>query len=102
VVTLALILLMLKNRNQILGTLKHRKAWGYTIGGSFMGAYLSMFLWLAGMKYTLTSIAAALNQTSTVFIYFFAVIFLKEEFSLRRIFGVALAIIGVVLITFTN
>ena len=96
------ILIFLKDRSKILSSLKIRKSWGFTISSAFMGAYLSMFLWLAGMKFTLTSIAAALNQTSTIFIYVFAMVFLKEQYSHRKALGVGLAMIGVLLVTYAK
>jgi drug/metabolite transporter (DMT)-like permease len=102
IIGLLFILIFLKNKSNILSTLKIRQSWGFTISGSFMGAYLSMFLWLAGMKFTLTSIAAALNQTSTIFIYLFAILFLKEKFSYRKAVGIALAMIGVLLVTYAR
>jgi drug/metabolite transporter (DMT)-like permease len=102
IVGLLVILIFLKDRSNILSTLKNRQSWGFTVSGSFMGAYLSMFLWLAGMKFTLASIAAALNQTSTIFIYVFAILFLKEKFSYRKALGVFLAMIGVLLVTYAK
>jgi drug/metabolite transporter (DMT)-like permease len=97
---LFIIMLFIKDRMKIIHTLKIRKSWVFTVCGSFMGAYLSMFLWLAGMKYTLTSIAAALNQTSTIFIYVLAVMFLKENFNTRKALGVVLAMVGVFFVTY--
>jgi len=102
IVGLLVISIFLKDWSNILSTLKNRQSWGFTISGSFMGAYLSMFLWLAGMKFTLTSIAAALNQTSTIFIYLFAILFLKEKFNYRKALGVVLAMIGVLLVTYAK
>jgi drug/metabolite transporter (DMT)-like permease len=96
------ILIFLKDRSKILSSLKIRKSWGFTVSGAFMGAYLSMFLWLAGMKFTLTSIAAAINQTSTIFIYLFAIIFLREQYSHKKALGVSLAMIGVLLVTYAK
>ena len=97
-----LILIFLRERSNILSSLKIRKSWGFLVSSAFMGAYLSMFLWLAGMKFTLTSIAAALNQTSTIFIYILAIFFLKEKFSYRKAWGVAIAMIGVLLVTYAK
>jgi DME family drug/metabolite transporter len=102
IIGLLIILLFIGNRVKILSSLKNRQSWGFTLSGSFMGAYLSMFLWLAGMKFTLTSIAAALNQTSAVFIFIFAVLFLKEESGHRRSIGVVLAMAGVFLVTYVK
>jgi drug/metabolite transporter (DMT)-like permease len=99
IIGLLVILIFLRDRSNILSTLRNRQSWGFTISGSFVGGYLSMFLWLAGMKFTLTSVAAALNQISTIFIYLFAMLFLKEKFSYRKAAGVALAMIGVLLVT---
>jgi drug/metabolite transporter (DMT)-like permease len=100
IIGLVIILIFVKDRSKIISSLKNRQSWGFTVSGSFMGAYLSMFLWLAGMKFTLTSIAAALNQTSAVFIFIFAILFLSEKFSYRRSLGVVLAMIGVLLVTY--
>jgi drug/metabolite transporter (DMT)-like permease len=102
IVGLSIILIFLKDRSKIISTLKNRQSWGFTVSSSFMGAYLSMFLWLAGMKFTLTSIAAALNQTSAIFIFVFAILFLKEKFSYRKSLGVVLAMIGVLLVTYAK
>ena len=57
-----------------------------------------MVLWLAGMKYTQVSIAALLNQTSTVFIVIMAAIFLKEGITLRKAISVGLAVLGSILV----
>jgi drug/metabolite transporter (DMT)-like permease len=102
IIGLLVILVFMKDRGKILSSLRNRQSWGFTISGSFMGAYLSMFIWLAGMKYTLTSVAAALNQTSTIFIYLFAIIFLKEKYGYRKALGVGLAMIGVLLVTYAK
>lgn len=68
--------------------------------GSFVGAYLSMILWLVGMKYTQVSTASALNQTNTIVIFIFAAIFLKEKINLLKMIGIILAIIGALLVIF--
>lgn len=70
----------------------------YTFAGSFIGGYLSMIIWLAGMKYTQASIAAALNQTSNIFIFIFAAMFLKERITAIRAGAIALGVTGAVMV----
>lgn len=67
--------------------------------GSFLGAYLSMVIWMGGMKYTQASIASALNQTSNVFIFILAALLLKEPVNLIRMIAIILAFAGVVIVT---
>ncbi|MCK5125894.1 MAG: DMT family transporter [candidate division Zixibacteria bacterium] len=98
---LALSLLFRRDRISVLSTLRGNGGWKYTISGSFVGAYLAMVFWLAGMKYTQASIAAALNQTTTVFIFIFAALFLKEPINKVRVIGIVLAIAGSMLVTFS-
>lgn len=64
---------------------------------TFFGNYLAMLAWLVGMKYTLVSVAAILNQLSTVFIFILSVIFLKEVMTLPRIAATLMAVAGAIL-----
>ncbi len=98
VVSLFLISLLFPNRTQIYNSIKSLKSIGYSLGGTIIGTYLALIIWLAGMKYTTASIASILNQTSSVFIFIFAAIFLKEKISLVRIIAIILAMIGVSLV----
>ncbi|MBZ5640188.1 MAG: DMT family transporter [Acidobacteriia bacterium] len=75
------------------------RAWGLAIPASVLGSCLSMTAWLAGYKYTLASVAAVLNQLSTIFIVVLAAIFLKEPMTPRRTLAVAMAVTGAVLVT---
>jgi len=100
ILTLVVILLFKTDRKAILSSLMIRRGWGYLLTGSFIGAYLALITWLAGMKYTQASQAAALNQTSNIFVFILAAVFLKERMTTQRIIGIALAIIGVYLVTF--
>jgi drug/metabolite transporter (DMT)-like permease len=97
---LFLMLLLHPARKKIIDSARSTHRWGYTISGSFMGGYLSMLLWLAGMKYTQASTAAALNQTSNVFVFIFAAIFLKEKITPVRMGAIALGVGGALLVTF--
>ena len=100
VVVLLLILLFNPKRKAVLKSVYKGGIRLSTVGGSFMGAYVAMILWLGGMKYTQTSIAAALNQTSNIFIFIFAYFILKEKLNIQRSIGIGLAVIGAFLVTF--
>jgi drug/metabolite transporter (DMT)-like permease len=76
------------------------RGWGYTLSSSFVGAYLAMFVWLAGMKFTQASIASALNQTSIIFVFIFGTIFLHEPITSQRTLAITLAVSGVFLVFF--
>jgi drug/metabolite transporter (DMT)-like permease len=96
---LALVFVILPRRKKIFRTLFNtRKGWAYTISASFIGAYLAMLIWLAGMKYAKVSIAAALNQTSTIFVLLFATFILKERITLRKVVAIIVAVSGALLV----
>jgi len=99
-IVLVLVLLFHSRRKSILDSLLRTRNWQYTLSGSFFGAYLAMIIWIAGIKYTQASIASALNQTSTIFIFIFAGLILKEPITLRRAFGIILAFAGAFLVSF--
>lgn len=100
IATLAVILLLNRERLSILKSLLVQRGWGYLFSGSFVGAYLALLTWLAGMKYTQASQASALNQTSNIFVFILAAVFLKEQMTVRRVIGIGLAFVGVYLVTF--
>jgi len=87
-------------RRKIMNTLFSTKKWIYPIAGAVLGAYLAMFIWLGGMKYTQASVASVLNQTSSVFVFILAVIFLREPVNAKRVIGIMLAFAGVFLVSF--
>jgi len=99
-IILALVFLLHPRRREIATPRLTRRGWTYLLAGSFLGAYLSLILWLAGMKYTQASIAAALNQTSNIFIFILAAIFLKEPITKRRVVGIILGVAGAFIVTF--
>ena len=72
--------------------------WRFAVPGSVLGAYVSLLFWVAGFKYIKASVAAILNQTSTIFAIILATLILKEEFNGRKFLAIALAMIGVVLV----
>lgn len=72
--------------------------WKTALPGGVIGAYLSMFFWIAGMTYGETTTAGVLNQTSIVFVLVFASIFLGEPLTRRRVAAIALGFAGGVLV----
>lgn len=74
-------------------------AWRYSLTGAFLGSYVALILWIAGMKYAQAGVAAILNQTSTVFILVFATLFLEEPFTRRKAAAVLLATAGILVVT---
>jgi drug/metabolite transporter (DMT)-like permease len=93
-VPLALVIPLLPRRRTILGPLLERANWKAMIPASFFGSYLSLILWMGGMKYAKASVAAALNQLNTIFIVVLAALFLKERLGWWKIAAVILAFVG--------
>lgn len=69
--------------------------WRKLLLAAFVGQFLSMVFWLGGYKFTSASVAAILNESSSVFILLLAWAWLKEPLSRRAMAGVALTIAGV-------
>lgn len=99
VIVLCLFLLFHPRRKAILSSLLVRSGRIYTVSSSFVGAYLAMFVWLAGMKYTQASTASALNQTSNIFIFLLAALFLNERVTAAKLSGILLGVGGAILVT---
>jgi len=97
---LGLIFLLHPNRWQILHSVVFTRSWHFVLPASILGTYLSLVVWMGGMKYTQASVASALNQTSNVFIFILAAVFLKESVNLLKIIGILLAFLGVVMVSF--
>ncbi|MCK5408214.1 MAG: DMT family transporter, partial [Candidatus Krumholzibacteria bacterium] len=100
VAALLLFLAINPARGRILSTLLIRKSRGYTFVSSMIGGYVAMLIWLGGIKFTKASIAAALNQTNTVFVLVFAALILRERITAGRIIAILLAVTGALLVTF--
>lgn len=84
-------------RKRTLGVLLPSQAWKIALPASIVGNYLAMIAWLAGFKYTLVSVAAILNQLSTIFTFILAAVFLKEPVTLPRLLAILLAGSGALL-----
>ncbi len=93
-VPLALAVPFLRGRRDILRPLLVPANWKAMVPASFFGSYLSLVLWMGGMKYAQASVAAVLNQLNTIFIVIIAAIFLKERLTGWKIVAVAMAFAG--------
>jgi drug/metabolite transporter (DMT)-like permease len=92
--------LILRHRGQIFSVFRPSYSWRFSLPATLLGSYLALIAWIAGMKYTLTGIAAILNQTSTIFILLFATLLLGEALTRRKLFAAALAVTGIMVVTF--
>jgi drug/metabolite transporter (DMT)-like permease len=97
-VSLFIILGFYWGRRAVVRSIRETKGWKYMIPGSFLGTYIALMFWIGGMKYAQASIASALNQTSNIFIFIFAAIFLKEKITRYKLIGIVLAVTGVFLV----
>jgi drug/metabolite transporter (DMT)-like permease len=73
-------------------------AWRTLLPAAVLGTWLSMILWLGGIKYIEASTAAVLNQTATIFTLLGARFVLLEPVPARRWLGAAIAAAGAVVV----
>ncbi len=97
---LMIFLPFLRNRRKVLAPLFDFKKWKVLIPASLLGSFFSLLFWVAGMKFTLASIAAVLNQMNVIFVFILAAVFLGEKATPWKIGAVALAFIGAFLASF--
>jgi drug/metabolite transporter (DMT)-like permease len=71
--------------------------WGTIVLASFLAAYLSLMLWLAGYKLIDASLASALNETNGAFIVLLAWLMLGETLTRRKLTGISLTLTGVII-----
>lgn len=71
--------------------------WPHIIAGSFLGGYLSMMMWLAGYRLISASKASVLNESANAWIVLLAWLFLGESLGLRKLTGLVLTMIGVMI-----
>lgn len=88
---------MARNRSELLRELLPSRSWLTALPAAVIGNYLAMIAWLIGMKYALVSVAAILNQLSTIFIFLLSALFLKEPVTVRRMLATLLAVAGALL-----
>jgi len=66
------------------------------------GVTLLYFFQYIGITYTNASTSAVLINTNVIFIAILSVFFLNETLSLKKIFGIVLSFIGVIVVTISN
>ena len=74
---------------------KRPQPWGTVLTASFLAAYLSLIMWLAGYKLIDASVASVLNETNGAFIILLAWLMLGEKISRRKLAGISLTLTGV-------
>lgn len=74
-----------------------RHQWFRLCVASTLGTYVAMMMWLGGYRYTDASVAAVLNETAAIFIVLLAWRYLGEPLQGRKLVGVGLSFLGVVL-----
>lgn len=72
-------------------------AWRVAVPATVLATYVSMLLWLGGMKYGTASRAALLNQTGAIVLMVMSRV-MGEAIPLRRWVGAALAVSGVAIV----
>jgi len=87
------------NRREVLRSLRPSASWRWMVPGTIAGSYLSLLMWIGSMKYAKVGVSAILTQSSTLFILLFAVLFLGERLTPRKIASAVLAISGVLVVT---
>ncbi len=72
--------------------------WLSILMGSFLGSWLALIVWMAGLKYTLASTASILNQTSIIFIVILAALFLHEPIGWKKALGTGMGFCGIAVV----
>jgi drug/metabolite transporter (DMT)-like permease len=95
----ALLLVQLARRKgqEALALFKPQPAWRVAVPATVLATYVSMLLWLGGMKYGTASRAALLNQTGAIVLMVLSRI-MGERIPLRRWVGAAIAVTGVAIV----
>jgi len=96
---MAVIVAFTGRRREFLRVFRPSSLWKVTIPAAVTGSYLAVFFWIAGMKYTETTTASILNQSSNVFVIFLATLFLKERLTVRKLLAICMGFAGGVIAT---
>lgn len=91
-------MLLVPRQREALAVLRPSPVWRTLLPAAILGAYVAMLLWLGGFKWADASVAAVLNQTTTVYTIVLAWLILGEPLTTRRIVGALLAMVGASLV----
>jgi drug/metabolite transporter (DMT)-like permease len=100
VAALLLYLALHPRRRQIARSLVSGGVRWEVVVSSLLGGYLAVMAWLGAFKLAQASVAAALNQTNTIFVLLLAALFLRERITPLRALAVASAVAGALLVIF--
>jgi drug/metabolite transporter (DMT)-like permease len=81
--------------------LQERRIRRRVIIAAIVGAFLGTWLSVLALKSTYTSVAAALNSTSPLFVLPLAAYIMREKISRRAILGTAMSVLGIAVYFFT-
>ncbi len=82
---------------RVITTYRQPHRWSMIILASILAGYLGFIFWLAGYKMLPASVAAILNETNNAFIVLLAWWVLGEPVNSRKLMGLGLTLLGVML-----
>ncbi len=78
--------------------LTSKKDFFLLLGNALMGITGNIIFFFLGLQLTLSLNAPVIASAGPIVVFMFAVLFLKEKFALKKLFGMALGTIGVIVI----
>lgn len=79
-----------------------KKDWVFLLGQAVTGGFLFNYLFFWGIEFTTATSAGIISSTLPACLAFFAYLFLGEKFTIYKIAGILLAIVGIVVISLDN
>lgn len=98
-VVLAIFMAASPQRRHWFAVFRPSPAWKVCVPASVLSTYLAILFWMGGFKWTQASVAAILNQTSTIMALGFATLILKEPFTQRKLIAAMFALTGILVVT---
>lgn len=83
---------------ETLKAMRDKKAMWHSLGGTFFGPFLGVWMSLVAVKLIATGVAATLNAMTPVLIIPVVFLYYKEKISYRALLGALIAVVGVVLL----